>query len=208
MKKQFILAGMLAMSLAVSACGAKENNNNNNNNNSQVETPGDNNTTPDENGTEGEGTDNADIQGSLDSIRDAVAAAYGENYIPNMPFDETAVKETFGVDPSWYDGIVAEGPMISTHVDTFIAIHPTEGNLDNVKKALTDYKDYLVNESMQYPMNMEKVKAAEVTVIGDNIYFIMLGTIDDTIEDEAKRLEAFTEQNKIAIDAINEHVSK
>lgn len=208
MKKQFILAGMLAMSLAVSACGAKENNNNNNNNNSQVETPGDNNTTPDENGTEGEGTDNADIQGSLDSIRDAVAAAYGENYIPNMPFDETAVKETFGVDPSWYDGIVAEGPMISTHVDTFIAIHPTEGNLDNVKKALTDYKDYLVNESMQYPMNMEKVKAAEVTVIGDNIYFIMLGLVDDTIEDEAKRLEAFTEQNKIAIDAINEHVSK
>lgn len=207
MKKQFILAGMLAMSLAVSACGAKENNNNNNNNNSQVETPGDNNTTPDEN--EGEGTvDNADVQGSLDSIRDAVAAAYGENYIPNMPFDETAVKETFGVDPSWYDGIVAEGPMISTHVDTFIAIHPTEGNLDNVKKALTDYKDYLVNESMQYPMNMEKVKAAEVTVIGDNIYFIMLGTIDDTIEDEAKRLEAFTEQNKIAIDTINEHVSK
>lgn len=217
MKKQFILAGMVAMSLAVSACGAKGNNNTDNNNNPQIEKPVDgDDTATDENGTTTDGNENSgevsqgdkDIQGSLEKIRDAVAAAYGENYIPSMPFDETTIKELYGVDKTWYDAIVAEGPLMSTHVDTFMAIHPTEGNLENVKKALTNYKDFLVNDSLQYPMNMEKVKAATVTVIGDNVYFIMLGMIDDTIEDEAKRLEEFTAQNQIAVDVINEQVSK
>ncbi len=203
MKKQFILAGMVAMSLAVTACGAKDNNNAGNNN-SQIEAPGNGN----DSGAGEETMNKEERQASLQEIRDTVAAAYGEDYIPSMPYDETTIKELFGVDPSWYDAIVAEGPMISTHVDTFIAIHPTEGNLENVKTALTNYKDYLVNESMQYPMNMEKVKAATITTIGDNVYFIMLGFIDDTIEDEAKRLEEFTAKNQIAVDAINEHVAK
>lgn len=217
MKKQFILAGMVAMSLAISACGTKENNKVDNNNNTQIEKPVEGNDTgTGENGSTTGGNENSgevsqgdtDIQGSLVKIRDAVAGAYGENYIPSMPFEETTIKELYGVDKTWYDAIVAEGPLMSTHVDTFMAIHPTEGNLENVKTALNNYKEYLVNDSLQYPMNMDKVKAAMVTVVGDNVYFIMLGMIDDTIEDEAKRLEEFTAQNQIAVDAINEQVSK
>lgn len=209
MKKQFILAGMVAMSLSVSACGAKENKDVDNTGNTQVESQvGDNGNVGEENDiVDDEIKDINDIQASLESSRDAVSSAY-ENYIPNMPYDETAIKELFGIDSSWYDGVVAEGPMISAHVDTFIAIHPTEGNLENVETALINYKDYLVNESFQYPMNLDKVKAATVTVIGENVYFIMLGFIDDAIEDSEKRLEGFNAQNNIAVDAINEFIGK
>ena len=37
--------------------------------------------------------------------------------------------------------------MISAHVDTFIAIKAKEGKGEEVEKALTSYRDYLINDS-------------------------------------------------------------
>lgn len=144
---------------------------------------------------------NEEEQKVLDAIRDAVANAY-EEYIPNMPYTKEQIKEWYGIDETWYDAVIAEGPMISAHVDTFLAFHPTEGNLENIKAALETYKEYLINDSFQYPMNMDKVKAATILEDGENIYFIMLGLIDDSIVDEGERLKAFEEENKIAVEAI------
>lgn len=144
---------------------------------------------------------NEEKQKELDEIRNTVAGAY-EDYVPSMPYEKEQITDIFGVDASWYDAVVAEGPMMSAHVDTFLAFHATEGNQENIKTALETYKEFLVNDSMQYPMNMEKVKAATILEEGDYIYFIMLGFIDDTIEDEGERLTAFEEQNAIAVEAI------
>ena len=90
------------------------------------------------------------------------------------------------------------------HVDTFIAVHPTEGNEQNVEDALNAYRDNLVNNSMQYPANQVKVEASRVETVGDYVFFLMLGSIDLEIEDEAEMLTAYQEQNQIAVDAIKE----
>ncbi len=137
-------------------------------------------------------------------IHNAVKDAYGESYIPNMEYDSETARELFGLEPEWYDDMIAEGPMISVHVDTFIAVHPTEGNLENVENALTEYRDYLVSNSIQYPSNQVKVEAARVETIGDYVFFLMLGNIDLEIEDEEEMLAAYQEQNQIAVDAITE----
>lgn len=161
--------------------------------NGQEETP-----TPDA------GTDvsiNKEKQEELDKIHEAVVKAYKE-YLPNMPYDPAYIKESFGVEEGWYDAYVAEGPMITLHVDTFLAFHPTEGNNEKIVTALEKHKEFLVNESFQYPMNMGKVAAATVVEEGDYVYFIMLGMIDDNLTDDDKRIEAFKEQNEIAIEAI------
>ena len=61
---------------------------------------------------------------------------------------------------------------MSTSVDTFIAILVEGDHVEEVKEALEDYKLYLETEAFQYPMNMAKVKASEVVVQGNLVFFI------------------------------------
>lgn len=157
--------------------------------------------TPDEEDVTEEANTNKEKQEELDKIHDAVKEAY-EEYLPNFPYDRTFVKESFGVEEDWYDAYIAEGPMISVHVDTFLAFHPTEGNKENIVKALKAHRDFLINESFQYPMNIAKVNATTIVEEGDYVYLILLGMVDDNITDDGKRIEAFKEQNEIAVEAI------
>lgn len=219
MNKKIMVTLMLIIALSITACGAKDNGKDNNDisptpdveDNDGLtgddEVDGDIDLDGDQDGLDNEdGDSNLDeaIQEELTKIRDAVAGKFGDEYVPNMPFDSIQLEELFGVHPDWYDGVIAEGPMISTQIDTFIAIHPTKDNKDNVVAALNAYKKYLVDESLQYPMNEAKTKAATIEEIDGNIYFLMLGFIDDSLENEEERVEEFLAKNKIAIDVIKE----
>ena len=150
-----------------------------------------------------EGT--AEHSEELTRIHNAVKEAYGESYVPNMEYDSETAKELFGLQPEWYDDMIAEGPMISVHVDTFIAVHPTEGNEQNVEDALNAYRDNLVNNSMQYPMNVPKVNASRVYQKGNYVFFLMLGAAapNDVMDDEAASLTFYQQQNDIAVKAID-----
>ncbi len=92
--------------------------------------------------------------------------------------------------------------MISAHVDTFIAIKAKEGKGEEVEKALTSYRDYLINDSLQYPMNVPKVNASSVLREGDYVFFVMLGQIKDDMAEEEDMLKQAQESNQLAIDAI------
>lgn len=217
-KKKYLFVLAVIAVLGLTACGNKNENGNEENNNPVVTD------TPDDNGVvdggQEEGTDdvspedtpedsntgsaeiNEEQQEVLNGIHTAVKEAYGEDYIPSQAFDEITLKEVYGLSSDMYDAIIAEGPMISMHVDTFIAVHPTEGNFDNVVAALEGYRNVLVEDTMQYPMNQIKIQASKVETIGDYVFFIMLGYGDDTLENEDEILASFEEQNDIAIDAI------
>ena len=142
----------------------------------------------------------------LEDIHTAVKEAYGEDYIPSMAFDAQGMKDVFGISSDLYENFIAEGPMISAQVDQFVAIQAKEGKGKEVEALLKEYQDYLINDSMQYPMNMAKVKASEVIRHEDYVFFLMLGSYDDAeaeTEDEAAALEAAKEANKIGVDVVN-----
>lgn len=221
-KKKYLFVLAVIAVLGLTACGNKNENGNEDNNNSVVTETPDNNEAVD--GGQEEGTDDVTPEGTpeetpddsnagnavineeqqevLNGIHTAVKEAYGENYIPSQAFDEITLQEVYGLSSDMYDAIIAEGPMISMHVDTFIAVHPTEGNFDNVVAALEGYRKVLVEDTMQYPMNQIKIQASKVETVGDYVFFIMLGYGDDTLENEDEILASFEEQNNIAIDAI------
>lgn len=149
---------------------------------------------------------------SIDELHTAIKDAYGEDgYIPNMPIDAEMLASIYGIEAGWVEEYVAEMPMIMTHVDTLIIVKPTEGNTENVLGALKAYYDYLNNDSMQYPMNLEKVRAAQVFEKGGYVFFIMLGMMSDealyaegTEEEIAKiQYDEAMANNQKAIDAIN-----
>lgn len=142
---------------------------------------------------------------SLDEIHAAVKEAYGENYIPSAPFDEQGMKELFGVNSDLYDSFIAEGPMISVHVETFVAVKTKEGKGEEVAKHLNDYRESQLNDALQYPMNLPKLEASQVVRHGDYVFFVMLGSPSMEAEEKGEdaALESAKENNQIAIDIIN-----
>lgn len=96
--------------------------------------------------------------------------------------DAAYMSDVLGLDSSWYDVAIVEIPMMSTNVDMFALIHPTEGNFENVEAAIKNYQDFLINDSFQYPMNVEKVRNCKAVAIGDYMFFILLDLPDNAIK--------------------------
>lgn len=144
----------------------------------------------------------------LDDILSAVKKAYGDDYKPQSSLSKDALSEIVGLKSNLYDAVIAEVPMITVNVDTFIAVHPVAGKKNEVRQALEKYKKYLEEDAFQYPMNMPKVKASKVVIVGDYVFFIMLGKSNSTEEDEGKLLSFYNKQNAIAIEAIKKVLNK
>lgn len=131
----------------------------------------------------------------------AVRDHFGENYNPNSPISEQQLSEMYGFDLDWMHDFYAEGPAFTMAVDMFIGISAKEGHIDDVEAALLAYQDYLINDSFQYPMNMAKVQASQVHIVGNYGFLILLS---DHIEDEeVDAVEHFKAINQEAIDIIN-----
>ena len=65
---------------------------------------------------------------SIKKIRKAVVNTFGENYVADVALTSEEIKAKYGISPSWYTDAVAEVPMISSHVDTFIAVKAKNKN--------------------------------------------------------------------------------
>ncbi len=122
----------------------------------------------------------------IDLIRNSIAKMYGTQYFPNVKVHADAeylkmyLADTLKMDEAWVEDIVIEVPMISANVDTLILVKPSAGNAENVVTALNNYKNYLINETIQYPMNVARIQRAVVEQVGDYVCFSILGgAVDD-----------------------------
>lgn len=158
--------------------------------------------TPDETPNEDSESAETEVDAKLTELHEALKKAYGENYLPASALDETMLGEVMGVDTENVESFIAEMPLMSAHVDTFVAIKAKEGKGEQVEEELNAYRTNLVENGLQYPQNEEKVKNSQVIRKGDYVFFLMLGQIpDETVTDTA----AFAkEQMQIGIDKLEE----
>lgn len=155
-------------------------------------------------------TEAADPAETLNKIHEDVKAVFGEEYIPSMAFTDEEMKNFLGIDPTWCEAYVAEGPMISAQVDMFVAVKAKPEHTQEVKDALLEYQRYLKEDSFQYPTNVPKVNASKVVDYGDYVFFTMLGMIPMEVEeqgDEAIAAKA-EEFNQSVIDVIENVLGK
>ena len=139
----------------------------------------------------------------MTGIRQAVVDAIGENYFPQMQIPAEFL-EGFGLTADMYEEFFGEMPMISTNVDTLIVIRAKEGQVEAVEDVLEAYRENLVNDTMQYPMNVGKIQASEVETIGNFVCFVQLGgdvmaALEKGDEEVIKHCQA---QNELAIEAL------
>ena len=148
----------------------------------------------------GETNAESKVQKILASIKEV----YGEDYVPSMALDSEMLNGLLNITSDQYVDFAAEMPMISAQVDTVVILQAAEGQADALEAALNTYRDTLVNDSMQYPMNVAKVNASKVVRNGDYVAFLMLGKINDNMEvSESEAAEYEEEQVQKAVDAFN-----
>ncbi|MDE5893227.1 MAG: DUF4358 domain-containing protein, partial [Acetatifactor sp.] len=114
------------------------------------------------------------ISEEMSAIRQAVVDVLGENYWPNTQIFPEFL-EGYGLTSDMYTDFWGEVPMIGTNVDTIIVIKANEGQIDAVETVLNSYRESLVNDTMQYPMNLGKIQASRIEVVGDYACFAQLG---------------------------------
>lgn len=183
LRKMIFVGMMAAMAVGIAGCSSEDKENNET---SQNETK-------------------KEVNVELTEVRDAVKNAYGEEYIPNMEYDDVFIKETLGLDSEDYEKIVAEGPLVSFNIDTFIGVKAKEGKADTVEEKLNGYRNYLINDSMMYPVNAVKIQASKVIRHGDYIFFVCLGVIDTATEEKGDEeiLKEAQNKNNVAVETIN-----
>lgn len=143
---------------------------------------------------------------TVNKIAEAIKAAYGDDYLPDMPMDGEMINTFFGLEPDLYTEVFAETPMISAHPDTLLIVKAAEGKTEEVKLKLDAYRERLVNDTMQYPMNLPKIQASQVVVNGDYAAFILLGAPNDDMDaSEEEQAKFAEEQEQIGIDAFNKY---
>ena len=138
----------------------------------------------------------------MQEVKDAVVDALGDNYWPDSAIPYEAMQGMIGVDPASYDDYFAEMPMISVNVDTIVVIHAKDGQVQTVEDALLAYQKSQQDRTMQYPMNLGKIQASQVKVIGDYVCFVQLGGETDENASDEEVVKACTEQNEQALAAI------
>lgn len=140
----------------------------------------------------------------LEEMMTGIREAYGENYLPNTPIDDTMLEEMFGLDVSLMEEKVAEMPMIGFHPDRVILVKAVEGKGGEVEAQLTAMRETLVEDSFQYPANLAKTEASVVVRNGDYVAFFLVGAPNENMDaSEEDQLTFAQEETQKAVDIFN-----
>lgn len=208
MKRAFLLLGLVLV-FVMTACGKKGNGGETT---PQSTTTQQTESIPETTGTDQQETSPAGNTGtaSMEELKNAVVEVLGENYWPNTVVEEEIFGDMFGVTPDMYEEFFAETPMISTNVDTLVIVKAKEGQVEAVETALNSYRDTMINDTMQYPMNVGKIQASRIETFGNYVCFVQLGAdVSDVLDqgDEAV-ITKCQEENEKALEAIRLALSK
>ena len=209
MKKLVVYLCASVLVLGLTACGGNDDVNNKETN--QVETAE---VTPAPGGeaqVDGAGDEEQVKAVDMSVVREAVVDVLGENYWPNTEIPAEFL-EGHGLTAEMYEVFFGEMPMISTNVDTLIVIQAKDGQLDAVEQVLENYRESLVNDAMQYPVNRGKIQASRIESFGNCGCFVQLGADTTNIYGEDGNEEAVIkhcqEQNELALEAIGKVISQ
>lgn len=147
---------------------------------------------------------------TMEDIKAALVEALGEDYWPNTEIPADFLKDIYGISEDMYEEYYAEMPMISTNADTVIIVKAKEDQVTAVEDALNAYREVMVNDTMQYPMNVGKIQASRIETFGQYVCFVQLGA--DTMEASETGDEAVIEQcqqaNELALEVIENTLVK
>lgn len=206
MKKVLVLLTVGMLAIGLSACGNKEDGQTQ----GSEQTGGQTQDSAQADNTDGAGDAGMDVANGwsedMQAVKQAIVDTLGDNYWPDTPIIPEMLEGTYGINADMYEDYLAESPMISANVDTLILIKAKEDKVADVEEALNAYRENLVNDTMQYPMNLGKIQASRIERIGNYVCFVQLGGDTDMDASEEDVIAKCQEQNELAITVIEQNV--
>lgn len=141
--------------------------------------------TPDTPVVEMDPTEYVDV--TTEDIVDTLIYTYGEDFNATQAIEPEVFAELTGIQPAMYDEYYAAMAPMSAHVDTVFVVKAAEGYIEEVHDLLNAYRDDLLADTMQYPMNVPKIEASIIEEYEAFVVFRMLGAMyePETTETEA-----------------------
>lgn len=152
--------------------------------------------------------ENGNWSDEMQAVKQALVETLGENYWPDTAILPEMLEETYGISADMYEDYFAEMPMTSTDVDTIILVKSTEEQVEAVEEAMNAYRDRLVNDTMQHPMNLNKIHASRIERFGNYVCFVQLGAdiTDVAQQGDEEVIQYCQEQNELAIAVMEQNV--
>ena len=154
--------------------------------------------------------DNTKNDVTCEALVKEVSKVIGENYFPDMQIEADYLEQQTGLTNNLYDEFAGEMPKISTNVDTIIIVKAKESKIAEVVQKLSEYRNRLLNDTMQYSKNTGKIQASKIEQIDPYVCFVQLGG-DTAIVDEQgdEAIIAYCQhENELAISTIEVKVAK
>lgn len=146
---------------------------------------------------------------SAQVLVEAVASELGDDYWADAELAPELLDDWYGISGDMYEEYYGQTPMISANVDTLIVIKAAEGKVSDVESALDTYRESMVQDTLQYPMNIPKIQASEIRVFGNYVCFVQLGAdMEGSGEDAEDAIKVCQEMNGRALSVIEGELTK
>lgn len=145
---------------------------------------------------------------STQVLVEAVASELGEEYWADMELAPEYLDDWYGVSGEMYEEYYGQTPMISANVDSLIIVKATDEHLEDVQNALNNYKETMVQDSLQYPANVPKIQASRIETYGNYVCYVQLGAGMNDEHEEEGMLKACQEANERALEVIEKELTK
>lgn len=139
----------------------------------------------------------------------AVADELGDEYWPDAELTPELLDDWYGISGDMYEDYYGETPMISTNVDTLIIVKTADGQKEDVENALDTYREAMVQDTFQYPVNIPKIQASQIRTYGSYVCFVQLGgSMSGEEDNEEAAIAACQEMNEQALSVIERELTK
>ena len=115
----------------------------------------------------------------------------------------------YGISDDMYEEYYGQTPMISANVDALVVVKAAEGKLTDVEDALDTYRESMVQDTFQYPINIPKIQASRIESFGNYVCFVQLGgSMEGIMDDDEAAIAACQKANEQALDVIEGELTK
>ena len=140
---------------------------------------------------------------SAQALVEAVAQELGDEYWPDAELAPEYLDDWYGVSEEMYEEYYGQTPMISANVDALIVVKAKEEHLEDVQNALDTYRESMIQDTLQYPMNIPKIQASQINTFGNYVCFVQLGgSMEGIMDDDEAAIEACRKMNERALSVI------
>ena len=115
------------------------------------------------------------IQIDMAALNSEMEELGGFSEMAMQDVDKQLLSNLFGIaDTSKVEEVIGKMPLINVHASMYIVVKASDGNVEYVKTALSDYgKNYEEQWSTYLPEQYELVKARQIGNKGNYVYLII-----------------------------------